>query len=144
MKKVEEVSLGFLGARFQNIKLYLFTYDGTSREDILEGNRMTKETLGENECGLTSYISWANNYSEPRILILVNTAKPAGDPKLVERLIKDTLAHEVYHALGKIEKRYNLTPGCEILARAQGYATWKFQVALEAELGYELKKKEAD
>ena len=140
MKKIEEVKLGFLGAKFQSIKIDLFTYHGYSKEDILEGNRLTKVLFNETDCGLTSYANWVDNYSEPRIMIFVNLDKPGSNEKLIERLIKDTVSHEIYHALGKIAKRYSLEPGCETLARAQGYTTWKFQIALEKELGYEYVK----
>ena len=141
MKKIEEVSLGFLGARFESIKIYLFSYNGNNKDDILEWNRLTKDSLCESDCGLTSYVNWVYNYSEPRIMIFINLDKPGSDEKLIERLIKDTIPHEISHAIGKIAKRYSLEPGCEVLARMQGYTTWKFQMALEKELGYELVKK---
>ena len=112
MKKIEEVSLGFLGARFQSIKIYLFLYDGNNKDDMIEGRRLTKDTLYENDCGLTSYVNWVENYSEPRIMIFVNIAKPRGEKDLMERLIQDTVPHEIYHSLGRIEKRYKLSPGC--------------------------------
>lgn len=143
MRKIEEISLGFLGARFQSIKIYLFVYNGHKEEDIIEGRRLTKDALYENYCGLTSYVNWDNEFSEPRILIFINVDKPGGDQEIEERLIKDAVPHEISHAVGKIALRYKLEPGCEILARAQGYATWKFQQALERELGYQLVKKEA-
>ena len=73
-------------------------------------------------------------------MIFINLNKPGSNEKLTERLIKDIVSHEVYHALGKIAKRDSLDPGCETLARAQGYTTWIFQIALEKDPGYEYVK----
>ena len=144
MKKLYSFCLGkYLGPRFENSFIELFSYDGSKEEDRLGVSRQIKTLVPEDKHGVTDFDLWVR-LSNPVIRIYVDTAV---DP-MYRAFV--TIPHELEHALGTgvlrramIDfKMKDISPGCETMARISGVITYKFQNAYLKEVGLTVKSEE--